>query len=230
MPSQKTLARIAGLFYLIVIITGLFAEVFVRQALKVPGNAMATAQNIQSAEMLYRLGFVADLVNFVIGLPCVLIIYILFSPSSKQLMRLALIFVIIQTAIISANLLNQISPLVFLSNAAYLKSFNPEQLATLAQHALDLQGYGYGVGLVFFACYCLIVGIVIIKSQLIPKLFGILYLTTGIAYLANSSVLFLFPKWSGDLFPYFAVFAFIGEISLCLWLLIMGVKSKSKAL
>ncbi|MBK9532275.1 MAG: DUF4386 family protein [Chitinophagaceae bacterium] len=56
MISNKNLARIAGLLYLIVIATGLFAEVFVRQALKVSEDALATANNIQSSEMLFRLG------------------------------------------------------------------------------------------------------------------------------------------------------------------------------
>ncbi|MEN9458321.1 MAG: hypothetical protein RL135_899, partial [Bacteroidota bacterium] len=60
MISNKNVARIAGLLYLIVILTGLFAEVFVRQTFKDSGDALATAKNIQSAEMLFRLGVVAD--------------------------------------------------------------------------------------------------------------------------------------------------------------------------
>ena len=75
MISDKNVARIAGLCYLIVIATGFFSEVFVRQALRVSNDAMATAYNIQANEMLFRLGFVADLINFVVGLPTVVIIY-----------------------------------------------------------------------------------------------------------------------------------------------------------
>ena len=51
MITNKNLARIAGLLYLVIIVTGLFAEVFVRQALTVPGDAMATARNIQASEI-----------------------------------------------------------------------------------------------------------------------------------------------------------------------------------
>jgi hypothetical protein len=68
MISNKNLAQIAGLLYLIVIATGLFAEVFVRQALKVSGDALATANNIHSSEMLFRWGLVADLINFYFSL------------------------------------------------------------------------------------------------------------------------------------------------------------------
>ncbi len=223
MISNKNLARIAGLLYLIVIATGLFAEVFVRQALKVSGDAMATANNIQSSEMLFRWGFVADLINFVCGLPTVLIIYFLFKRVNKFLLQLALIFVIIQTAIIAINLLYQISPLLILSNNAYLKTLQPTQLATLAQLSLNIQGVGYGIGLVFFGFYCLLVGYVIFKSKMVPKFLGILYIISGMGYLINSFTMFLSKGFANPIFTYVAIPIFIGELSFCLWLLIKGV-------
>lgn len=227
MISNKNLARIAGLLYLIVIATGLFAEVFVRQALKVPGDALATAKNIQSSEMLYRWGVVADLINFVCGLPCVLIVYFLFKRVNKFLLQLALIFVVIQTAIIAANLLNQISPLLLLSNNAYLNTFQPNQLATLLQLSLNIQGAGYAIGLVFFGFYCLIVGYVIFNSKLVPKFLGILYIISGLGYLMNSFIMLLSKGFENPLFAYIAVPIFIGELSVCLWLLIRGVDNST---
>mgnify|MGYP001432962707 FL=1 len=223
MISNKNLARIAGLLYLIVIATGLFAEVFVRQALKVSGDALATANNIHSSEMLFRWGLVADLINFVCGLPCVLIIYFLFKRINKFLLQLALIFVIIQTAIIAVNLLNQISPLLILSNNAYLKTFQPNQLAALSQLSLNIQGVGYAIGLVFFGFYCLLVGYVIFKSKMVPKFLGILYIISGIGYLINSFIMLLSKGFANPIFVYVAIPIFIGELSFCLWLFIKGV-------
>jgi len=223
MISNKNLARVAGLLYLIVIGTGLFAEVFVRQAFKVSGDALATANNIQSAEMLFRWGVVADIVNFVCGLPCVLIIYYLFKRINKFLLQLALIFVIIQTAIIAVNLLNQTSPLLFLGNSAYLKTFESNQLASLSQLSLNIQGVGYAIGLVFFGFYCLLVGYVLFKSKMVPKLLGILYMISGIGYLLSNFTMLLSKGFANPLFSYVAIPIFIGELSLCLWLLIKGI-------
>jgi len=228
--TNKKLARIAGLLYLIVIGTGLFAEVFVRQALRVSGDAMATAHNIQAAEMLYRFGFVADLTNFIIGLPCVLIFYILFKQVNKYLTILAIFFVIIQTAIIAVNLLNQVSPLLFLGGGQYLKSFQPDQLAILSDHALDLQAEGYGIGLVFFGFYCLIIGYLIVKSTFLPRVLGVLYGLAGLCYVINSYAMFLAPKLANALFPYILIPSFVGELSVSLWLLIMGVKEDRSAI
>ena len=227
MILNKNLARIAGLLYLIVIATGLFAEVFVRQALKVSGDALATANNIQSSEMLYRWGFVADLINFVCGLPVVLIIYYLFKTVNKFLLQLALIFVVIQTAIIAVNLLNQISPLLILSNDAYLKTFEPNQLAALSQLSLNIQGVGYAIGLVFFGIYCLLVGYVVFKSTMVPKFLGVLYILSGIGYLINSFTMLLSKGFANPLFTYVAIPIFIGELSFCLWLLIKGVDNSN---
>lgn len=225
MIPDKKLARIAGLFYLIVIATGLFSEVFVRQALRVPGNALATAQNIQSHELLFRWGFVADLVNFVMGLPTVLIIYVLFKRVNKFLLQLALIFVVIQTAVIAVNLLYQITPLLLLGNNAYLNTLQPNQLAALSLLSLNIQAQGYAIGLVFFGFYCLIIGYVLFKSRMLPKLIGILYIISGLGYLINTFTMFLSKGFANPAFSYVAIPIFIGELSLCLWLLIKGVDS-----
>ena len=223
MISDKNLARIAGFCYLIVIGTGLFSEVFVRQALRVPNDALATAHNIQANEMLFRWGFTADIINFAIGLPTILIVYFLFKRTNKLLLQLALTFVIIQTAIIAVNLLNQMSPLLILSNDTYLNTFQPNQLATLALLSLNIQTQGYAIGLVFFGFYCLIVGYVMYKSNFLPKLFGILYAISGLCYLVNSFIMFLSKEFDNPLFIYLAIPIFIGELSFCLWLLIKGV-------
>lgn len=221
--TDKNLARIAGLCYLIVIGTGLFSEVFVRQALRVSNDAMLTAQNIQNNEMLYRWGFVADIINFVIGLPTVIIIYYFFKRVNKLLVQLALAFVIIQTAIIAVNLLNQVTPLLILSNETYLSSLNQNQLSTLSLLSLNIQAQGYGIGLVFFGIYCIIIGYLINVSKLIPKIFGILYIITGLCYLINSFTMFLSKGFENPLFVYLAIPIFIGELLLALWLLIKGI-------
>lgn len=223
MISNKNLARIAGFCYLIVIATGLFSEVFVRQALKVSNNALATAQNIQANEMLFRWGFVADLINFVVGIPTILIIYHFFKKSNKILLQIALALVIIQTAIIAVNLLNQITPLLLLSNDTYLHTFQQNQLATLSLLSLNIQAQGYGIGLVFFGFYCIIIGFIIFKTNAIPKIIGVAYAIAGICYLINNFTMFLSKGFVNPLFIYLAIPIFIGELSLCLWLLIKGI-------
>jgi len=223
MISDKNLARFAGFCYLVVIATGLFSEVFVRQALRVGNDALATAHNIQTNEMLFRWGIVADLINFVIGLPAVLIIYHFFKKSNKIVLQIALALVVIQTAIIAVNLLNQISPLLILGNDPYLNTFQQDQLASLSLLFLNIQSQGYAIGLVFFGFYCILIGYVIYRTSAIPKIIGVLYVISGICYLINSFTMFLSKGFANPFFIYLAIPIFIGELSLCLWLLIKGI-------
>ena len=58
--APRFYARIAGFLYLIVIVGGLFAEISVRGRLVVHGDAAATAHNIMTHELLYRLGHAAE--------------------------------------------------------------------------------------------------------------------------------------------------------------------------
>lgn len=223
MILDKNLARIAGLCYLVVIATGMFSEVFVRQALRVSNNALATAQNIQANEMLFRWGFVADLINFVVGIPAMLIIYHLFKKSNKIILQIALTLVIIQTAIIAVNLLNQITPLLLLGNDSYLNTFQQNQLAALSLLSLNIQSMGYAIGLVFFGFNCILIGYVIFKTKAIPKIIGVAYAIAGLCYLINSFTIFLSKGLENPYFTYLAIPIFIGELALCLWLLIKGI-------
>lgn len=223
MISNKSLARIAGFCYLVVIATGLFSEVFVRQTLRVTNDALTTAHNIQTNEMLFRWGFVADLINFIVGIPTILIIYNFFKKSNKILLQIALTLVIIQTAIIAVNLLNQITPLLLLANETYLNTFQQSQLATLSLLSLNIQSQGYAIGLVFFGFYCILIGFVIYKTSAMPRVIGILYAIAGLCYLINSFTMFLSKGFANPIFVYLAIPIFIGELSLCLWLLLKGI-------
>ncbi|MBL0137070.1 MAG: DUF4386 domain-containing protein [Bacteroidetes bacterium] len=223
MISNKSLARIAGFCYLVVIATGLFSEVFVRQTLTVSNDALTTAHNIQTNEMLFRWGFVADLINFVVGIPTILIIYHFFKKSNKILLQIALSLVIIQTAIIAVNLLNQITPLLLLANDTYLNTFQQSQLATLSLLSLNIQSQGYAIGLVFFGFYCILMGFVIYKTNAMPRVIGVLYAIAGLCYLINSFTMFLSKGFANPIFVYLAIPIFIGELSVCLWLLIKGI-------
>ena len=223
MISNKSLARIAGFCYLVVIATGLFSEVFVRQTLRVTNDALTTAHNIQTNEMLFRWGVVADLINFIVGIPTILIIYNFFKKSNKILLQIALTLVIIQTAIIAVNLLNQITPLLLLGNDTYLNTFQKSQLATLSLLSLNIQSQGYAIGLVFFGFYCFLIGFVIYKTNAIPRIIGVLYAIAGLCYLINSFTMFLSKGFANPMFVYLAIPIFIGELSVCLWLLIKGI-------
>jgi len=62
--SPDKTARMAGLFYLIFILTTVLAT-YVRSQFIVSGDATSTANNIVSSQGLFRVGFVTELVSAV---------------------------------------------------------------------------------------------------------------------------------------------------------------------
>ena len=223
MNSINKLARAAGFLYLITIIAGGFAEAFVREGLTVSGDAVATAYNILASEQMYRFGFVADLVCLICGTFLSLIFYVLFKPVNKNLSLLALVFGSVAGAVMAVNLLNQLAPLLLLHNTSYLKAFNIEQLQTLSLFFLNLQSQGYNISLLLFAFYFPIIGYLIYVSNFLPRILGVIYAMAGLAYLINSLAWFLLPPLAAHLFPYVLLPAFIGEVSMSLWLIVKGV-------
>jgi uncharacterized membrane protein YozB (DUF420 family) len=69
--------------------------------------------------------------------------------------------------------------------------------------------------------YCLLVGILILRSTFLPRILGVLMVLGGLSY-----VLFLSPPLARSLQPYILVFPGVGQISLTLWLLVMGVNAE----
>ncbi|MEO5995608.1 MAG: DUF4386 family protein [Chitinophagaceae bacterium] len=54
--SNKTKARIAGLLYFMVVLTGIFGLMYVPSKLVVPDNAALTFSNLANSELLFRYG------------------------------------------------------------------------------------------------------------------------------------------------------------------------------
>lgn len=218
--SPQAYARTAGVLYLIIIVAGIFGELFVRSKLIVSGDATATANNIMGSEMLWRIGIAGDLIMHVCDVPLTWIFYVLLRPANRNLALLAAFFTLVQTSVVVANKMTLLTSLFLLGNAEYLNVFEPGQRHALAYLSVKAHGYGFGVGLIFFGCNCLVLGFLIFRSGYLPKILGVLMQIAGVCYLVNSFALLLAPAFASTLL---LAPAFIGELSLCLWLLVKGV-------
>jgi hypothetical protein len=221
--SPQLYARIGGVLYLIIIVVGLFDEAFVRNRIIVSGDATATAANIRSLESLWRFGIAAEFFLLICGVALTLIFFVLLRPVNRDLALLAVFFNLVSLAVEAAVQLYLLGALFPLGKAEYLRAFEPEQLYALASLSVKSHGYGFGVALIFFGCVCLIDGYLIFRSGYFPKTIGVLMAIAGLSYLTNSFALILAPTFANRIFPAILVPAFVGEASLCLWLLVKGV-------
>ena len=72
--------------------------------------------------------------------------------------------------------------------------------------------------LLFFGPFCLLIGYLILRSSFLPRVLGVLMAVAGLSWLD-----FLLPAVPHYLSIIIEVFGFLAELSLCLWLLVMGV-------
>ena len=225
---MKKTAKIAGLLYLIIIICAGFAEGYVRGSLIVPDDASVTANNIIKHQGLFRLGFVFDLIAFLCDLVVSILLYILLKPVNKTLSLIAAsLRLLAHPAIASVNLLNHFIALELLGGADYLGTFEMDQLNSLALLFLNMHTTGYLIAGAFFGVHCFILGYLIYKSGLFPNTIGIFLVIASVGYLINSFGNFLFPNHR-ELFDTIVVLpAVVAELSLCLWLLVKGVKESA---
>ncbi len=164
--SPSLIARIAGLIYLMVFVTGIFA-LFVRG----------------------RLGFAAGLIAGACYIAVTLLFYYIFKAVNRKLSLLAAVFSLVGCII---------GPLSLLVHAA-----------------------SYISPLVFFGFYCLLIGYLIFKAAFLPRILGVLMAFAGLGWLT-----FLWPPLANYLSPYIFIPGLLGEGSLTLWLLVMGVNDQ----
>ena len=174
-------------------------------------------------ESLWRIHIAAELLLLICAVALLLILFALLRPVSRDLALLAVFFNLVSISLEGAITLHLIEALFPLGRAGYLKAFAPEQLYAMASLSLKPHGYGFGLSLTFFGCFCVVIGYLIFRSGYLQKAIGILMQIAGLSYLTNSFALVLAPALTNRLFPAILLPAFVGEASLCLWLLVKGV-------
>lgn len=220
--SARSRARVAGVLYLITIVSGYFAF-SARAGLIVSGEAAATARHILASEPLYRSSIAADLIGIASYVGVTALLYGLFRPVGRGVSLLAAFLSLVGCAMGIAITLGLVVPLVLLGDAPYLAAFRPDQLQALARVSLRLHGEGYSISLVFFGFYCALLGYLAFRSTFLPRFVGALLVLAGLGWLSDSLANLVWPALGDHLDSYAMITGGLGEGGLCLWLLAVGV-------
>lgn len=225
--SLKNTARIAGLLYLFLIITGVYGVMYVPSQIIVPGDSVSTAKNIISNEILFRSGVLNDIISNTIFLFLVLVLYRMLKLVNENHAKIMFALVIVQIPFVFIMEAFNVTSLMILKGDI-LKTFELSQRQDLAMLFLKINDYGTLPLEMFWGLWLLPFGLLVYKSEFIPRIFGILLVIGGIAYIIDSTIGLLFPNYSSfTKYPTLLLVA-IGEISITLWLLIKGVKTKEQ--
>lgn len=222
MKSIKTTARGAGVLYLIVILCGIFAEKYVRATLVNRADGVKTIENIIQNEFLFRLGFVSDLFMLLAYFLLPLVLYRMLKDTHKWIAQSMVLSVSVAVAILCTNMLNHYAPLLLVHGEV----LDSEHLQQQVLFYIRLHSEGYHIAQIFFGFWLLPLGYLVYHSKLFPKLIGILLMVGCIGYLTDFVIHFLFTD-DALLSAWITLPGDLGEFSLCLFLLIKGVKFRT---
>jgi hypothetical protein len=214
--EPKTVARIAGVLYLLVIVAPI--SMLVRGGILVP-DLVATGQNLVAHESAFRLSVLIDLIGIICYLGVTGLLYFLLRPAGRALAFTAALFSLAGCTVSLVGLLTLVGPVAALGSAHSGNAMN----ADLALLPLEWRYFFFQTAMTMFGVYCVLTGILILRSTFMPTIIGPLMMLSGACYLIYCSIGLLAPPIAERLFPAVLMPGIIGEGVLTFWLLWRGV-------
>lgn len=228
MHQIRKTARVAGLLYLFVVLTGPFVLIYVPGKLFASGDATATATNILAHESLFRAYIVVEIVSELLFVFLVLALYRLLKGVGQQLAAIMAILILIDAPLAFLSVANHVATLTVVRGADFLAVFDEPQRNALAMLFLNLDKQGVLVSEVFWGLWLLPLGLLVYRSGFLPRLLGGWLIINGLAYITMSFTGLLLPQYLNTVSTIATPILF-GEMAFMLWLLIVGARVQPSA-
>ena len=141
--SRKKMATLAGLIYLLLVLTGFFSLRYVPTKLIVWDNAAATFNNIVASETLFKLGILSGIIGYTGFLVLPFVLYRLLHHINRTYAVVMVVFAVVSVPLSYAYLLDKFAVLTLLHQSNYLSVFSANQLHALV--LMHLHFYDNGI-------------------------------------------------------------------------------------
>lgn len=224
MIAPAYVARVAGLTYVILILSGIFGVAHVPATLIVWDSAATTIVNIKESEFLFRMGILAQTICFVAFIFLPIFLYILFSGVNKTAAILMVALALVSVPVSLVGVSHHIQVLHLLGDASYLQNIPVNALQTQVMFSLAAFNSCATVTNIFAGLWLFPFGYLVVKSNLLPKLLGILLLLGGAGYLYEFIAGFIVEAGAAPW--YVGLVSNLGIFATALWLLVVGARTK----
>lgn len=221
--TTRRLARLAGLLYLVVLVTGAPPELLVRAPIAAEEGATAIAAAIRDGADLFRLAAFSDLLNMVAFLGVALVLYGLLRRVHAGAARAMLVFNAVSVAIMALNTVNHVAAWWFATQDGVRASLGSVAADGLAATFIEFHGIGFSIAEIFFGLWLFPLGWMLWRTRAVPRLIAGLLMAGTVGYLANVTATFLSPELSHGLVPLLTTPPALAETSFLLWLLARGL-------
>jgi hypothetical protein len=190
----------------------------VSQAIGTELNNLRKEMNMSTAAMAYRIrsvspNFKARLAGglYVLSLLSALFLELFLSGRLGHAADFIQMTGMVMVTLLVYDILRPVNGSVALLGAAF-------NLVGVTLEAIRLTAHGSDIAMVFHGVFCILTGYLVYKSTFLPRVLGALIAIGGLSWLT-----YLAPPIEAYLSPYNLACGLIGEASVFLWLLVMGV-------
>jgi hypothetical protein len=224
MRPPRNPGRIAGLWYLLLIVIGPLRLIYIPNKLFVSGDATATANNIAAHQLLFRLGIASDVMGAVVLILLVMAFYRLFKDVDPYLAGLVVILGgVMPATLYLVNALSDLGALMVVHGANFLSVFDKPQRDALAMLFLKLHDHQNTAAEILWGAWLFPLGILTYRSRFLPRFLGVWLVIAGCGWLALCFTGILAPQYGSKLFTYSQP-AVLGEMAFMLWLVVKGAR------
>ena len=167
--SQRKAARVAGFMFLFSFIVPTLNWALVLSKFIVTENVIATAKNIMTNELLFRIGITIELIMSVGLIVLALALYIILKPVNRNLALLGLLWKLAEAVVVAVIVLVSFVALQILIEGAPLAVLTFEQVQAPIGLILNVHTVLYSIPMVFLGLDLMVFFYLFYTSKYIPR-------------------------------------------------------------
>jgi hypothetical protein len=221
MSAQEATARLAGIFYLLLIITGIFSLMYVPSQLVVTSDPALNLAQIIAGRDLFALGMLICFICFTLYLVLAVVLYPALARHGETWARLMVLFVAVSVPISFLALAEQMQVLDLVDTHAA----SPELADQIVGH---IRGYYdlMHIASIFWGLWLFPFGLLAWRARMLPRVLALALMLGAVGFLVEFAAPIFFDGFRGSLIATIVgAPSSIGEIGACLWLLFGPMKN-----
>jgi hypothetical protein len=229
MKANRKTARLAGFYYLLVVVFSVIYMEYIPSEIVVWNNPEETLQNLISFEFLFRVGIAIGILVHLSFILLPLTLYKLLNHINKHYALLMVVFALISVPVSYTLLLDQFDILELIKSYDSSSIMETKEISTKVMSIFNRFHNGFFLSQVFWGLWLFPFGYLVFKSGFLPRTLGVFLMLGCITYLIDVFGGTLLTNYYDYINTRILIIpAAIGEIGICFWLLIIGVKENIK--
>ena len=220
--AQRRTARIAGGLYLALFVVAPFVYFYVPGEL-FHDDAATTYAQISADTGLFRAGMIAETVIVAIEVALAGLLWKLFRPAGEALALSSSLARVGEAFIQTVNVVLAGAVLIVVDRGG-LSGLTVEQRNEVVGFLVDTIGFGVMVWGLLFGLHLLLLGVLVRRSELVPRWIGSLLLVASVGYLAQTYGHIVDTDLDGFFENLVVVLSVPGELAFTGYLLVRGVR------